>query len=94
MKELTEKLIALAEQGEIVPSPELLKTKEQEVAMKKSRAMLLIVMLAVLLRCVFYYVPALKAHVSDGFAVIICAVATSLLGAILFPVKEVAEDGN
>lgn len=63
-------------------------------AMKKSRAMLLIVMLAVLLRCVFYYVPALKVHVSDGFAVIICAVATSLLGAILFPVKEVAEDGN
>ena len=36
MKELTEKLIALAEQGEIVPSPELLKTKEQIDEIKKS----------------------------------------------------------
>ncbi len=63
-------------------------------AMKKSRAMLLIVMLAVVLRCILYYVPVLKEHVSDGFAVIICAVAASLLGALLFPVKEVAEDGN
>ena len=53
--------------------------------------MLLIVMLAVVLRCILYYVPFLKGHVSDGFAVIICAVVSSVFGAILFPVEETEE---
>ncbi len=68
-------------------------------AMKKSRPMLFIVMLAVLMRCILYYVPFLRAHVSDGFAVIICAVAASLAGAWLFPIQkeqteEVSDSGN
>ena len=56
--------------------------------MKKSKKMLLIVMIAVVLRCILYYVPFLKEHVSDGFAVIICAVAASVSGAVMFPVEE------
>ncbi len=59
--------------------------------MKKNYKMLLIVMLAVVLRCILYYVPFLKGHVSDGFAVIICAVVSSVFGAILFPVEETEE---
>ena len=40
------------------------------------------------MRCILYYVPFLKEHVSDGFAVIICAVAASAFGAVIFPVEE------
>lgn len=36
MKNLTERLIMLAEQGEIVPTPELLKTQEQIAGIRKS----------------------------------------------------------
>lgn len=63
-------------------------------AVKKSRPMLLIVMLAVILRCVLYYVPFLQKHISDGFAVIICAVAASLIGAVFFPVEQEKNQEN
>lgn len=60
-------------------------------AMKKSRPMLIIVLFAVILRCVLYYVPFLRMHISDGFAVILCAVVASLAGALIFPVREEEE---
>ncbi|MBQ7971933.1 MAG: AzlC family ABC transporter permease [Lachnospiraceae bacterium] len=56
--------------------------------MKKSRPMFMIVGLAVAMRCFLYYVPFLREHVSSGFAVIICAVVASALGAVFFPIKE------
>lgn len=59
--------------------------------MKKSHSVFLIVSLAVMMRCAFYWIPFLKNHVSDGFAVIICAVAASLVGALVFPVPEEAK---
>lgn len=59
--------------------------------MKKSHSVFLIVSLAVMMRCAFYWIPFLKNHVSDGFAVIICAVAASLIGALVFPVPEEAK---
>ncbi|MBR2474847.1 MAG: AzlC family ABC transporter permease [Clostridia bacterium] len=54
---------------------------------KKSRPTLMCVLLAVALSCVFNYVPALKA-IGDGFIIIICAVAASLLFALVAPVKD------
>ena len=46
-----------------------------------------VVVAAVAMSLCFRYIPALS-HVSSGFVIIICAVAASTLGALLFPVKE------
>ena len=59
--------------------------------MKKARPMFLIVSLAVMIRCAFYWIPFLKEYISDGFAVIICAVVASLIGAGFFPLEEKEE---
>lgn len=59
--------------------------------MKKSHHMFLIVSLAIVIRCAFYWIPFLREKVSDGFAVILCAVIASLLGALFFPLPENAE---
>ena len=57
--------------------------------MKESRAVLVVVLLAVCLSCLFYYVPLLSA-VSSGLAISICAIVAALAGAAFFPVKEEA----
>lgn len=46
-----------------------------------------VVVAAVTMSLCFRYIPALS-QVSSGFVIIICAVAASTLGALLFPVKE------
>lgn len=56
-------------------------------AVKKERSVMLVVLLAVLISCVIHFVPAFD-FVTDGFAIIICAVAASLFGAALFPVRK------
>lgn len=56
-------------------------------AVKKDRHMLIIVMLAIALSFALYYLPVLN-QISSGFAIIICAVAASAVGAWLFPVEE------
>lgn len=58
---------------------------------KKDRNVLLIVLLAVALSFCLYYLPGLN-QISSGFAIIICAVIASAIGACLFPVKEEAEE--
>jgi len=57
--------------------------------MKESKAVLVVVLLAVGLSCLFYYVPLLSA-VSSGLAISICAIVAALAGAAFFPVKEEA----
>ena len=59
-------------------------------AAKKSRAVLCVTALAVILSCIIYYTPALG-FISSGFSVIICAVIASAAGAVFFPVKEGSE---
>lgn len=59
--------------------------------MKKSRSTLMIVCIAIILSCIFTYVPVLN-QISVGFTIIICAVSASLLGAIFFPVPETEEE--
>lgn len=54
---------------------------------KKSRAILCVTLIAIAISCCIYYLPAFDA-VSSGFSVIICAVVASVIGAVLFPVKE------
>lgn len=57
--------------------------------MKESRAVVMVVLLALGLSSLFYYVPVLSL-VSSGLAISICAIVAALAGAALFPVKEEA----
>ena len=54
---------------------------------RKSKPVRVVVLIAVALSLCFRYIPMLG-QVSSGFVIIICAVAASALGAVLFPVKE------
>ncbi|MBQ8794951.1 MAG: AzlC family ABC transporter permease [Clostridia bacterium] len=54
---------------------------------KESKSLLLVVGVAILLSCLFYYLPVLNT-ISSGIAVCICAIVSAVLGAIFFPVKE------
>lgn len=57
---------------------------------KKDRHVLVIVLLAVALSFGLFYLPLLN-RISSGFAIIICAVSASAVGAWLFPVEEQEE---
>ncbi|MBQ2945653.1 MAG: AzlC family ABC transporter permease [Clostridia bacterium] len=59
---------------------------------KRSASLLLIIGVAVALSCAFYYLPLLNT-LSSGLAISISAVAAAALGALLFPIKEEAENG-
>lgn len=55
---------------------------------RKQKSVLCVVILAAALSIIFKYILT---FISSGFAVIICAVAASVLGALLFPVKDEEE---
>lgn len=57
---------------------------------KQDSRMLKMVLLAILFSCCLYYIPGLN-QISGGFAVIICAVAASTVGALCFPIEEQEE---
>lgn len=54
---------------------------------KASKSIAIITLTAVLISCALYYIPIFSS-ISQGFSIIICAVAASALGALLFPIKE------
>ena len=54
---------------------------------RKERPVRIVVLIAVALSLLLRYMPVLN-QISSGFAIIICAVAASTIGALLFPVKE------
>lgn len=54
---------------------------------KKSAPIRLVIFAAVILSCLFYFVPFLK-NVSSGFSIIICAVAASIIAEIVNPVND------
>lgn len=60
---------------------------------KKNRAVVLAIALAVVISCLFNWVPMLSG-VGSGFVIIICALVAAGVAAALFPVKEVAADGE
>lgn len=59
--------------------------------MKKSRAVTLGVLLSAALSCLFRYVPFLYETVPSGFVIIICAVAASVVMALVAPVPQEEE---
>lgn len=56
-------------------------------AMKRTKSVVYVVFVALLLRCFFYYVPVLN-QVSSGLAISICAILAAIGGAVFFPVEE------
>ncbi len=61
--------------------------------MKENKKTAFAVLLAMVLSCAFEFLPFLQ-RVPDGFVVILCAVAASLLFAFLFPVEVKEEREN
>ena len=58
--------------------------------MKKHHHMIKIVLLAIILRVGFYYLPILN-QLSSGFAMTISALVSALVGAIIYPTEEIHE---
>lgn len=61
--------------------------------MKKSGKMTIVVLFAIALKIAMTYTPFLK-DISEGFAIIICALTASVLGALIFPVSYPEEGAN
>ncbi len=57
---------------------------------RKSVGVLVTVIISAVMSCGLRYIP-LFSHVSSGFAIIICTLAASAAGALLFPKKDVEE---
>lgn len=60
---------------------------------KRSRPVMTVAVIALILSSIIYYVPFLK-NISSGIAIIICTVAASAIGAWLFPVKDEDREGK
>lgn len=58
---------------------------------KKIRPVLLVAVLAMVMSCLLYYLPIFSG-ISAGVSIIICTVAASAVGAVLFPVHEEGGD--
>lgn len=54
---------------------------------RENRAVLIVVGVAVVLSCLFAYLPFLSA-LGSGWAIIICGVVSALIGALLFPAAD------
>ena len=55
--------------------------------MKRDSKVFKMTALAIVLSCLMYYMPGLR-NISKGFAIIICAVIASAVGAVCFPMEE------
>jgi len=55
---------------------------------KTHKPTLRVVLFSVGLSCIFHYVPGLNT-IGSGFIIIICSVTASLIGALLYPIREV-----
>ncbi len=60
---------------------------------KSERNTALCVLMSIAISCFFYYIPALK-QVPSGFVIIICALAASVLFALVAPIKDGEEKTN
>ncbi len=53
---------------------------------RTSKAIATVVLTAIAMSCLFYYVPGLN-KLSSGWAIIICGIASALIGAVFFPIQ-------
>lgn len=59
---------------------------------EKSKPVLVVVLMALTLSAVLECIPVIKNALGSAWIIIICAVATSLIGAVLFPVEDKEEE--
>lgn len=59
---------------------------------KKEPSTAICVLIAIVLSCIFYYIPFLKNNIPSGFTIIICSVIASAIMAFLAPLPT--EEGN
>jgi predicted branched-subunit amino acid permease len=55
---------------------------------RENLKVMVVVIAAVVLSCVMFYVPWLKEHISSGTSIIIAAVISATLGAVFFPIRD------
>ena len=55
---------------------------------RENLKVMVVVIAAVVLSCVMFYVPWLKEHISLGTSIIIAAVISATLGAVFFPIRD------
>lgn len=60
---------------------------------RTSKATFTVVLTAIALSCLFYYVPGLN-KLSSGWSIIICGIISALIGAVFFPIKQDKESGD
>ena len=61
---------------------------------REDKAVLSLVLLSAVFSCCFYFIPLLKTNVSQGFAVIICALLSSAIMAFIKPIKKGVEENE
>lgn len=54
---------------------------------RKKLSVLIVILIAVALSCIFYYVPYIK-EIGLGFKIIISTILASVIGALIFPIKD------
>ena len=54
---------------------------------EEEKSVLFVAVAALVISCLFYYVPGLN-RISSGFSIILCTLLASGLGAVFFPLKE------
>jgi 4-azaleucine resistance transporter AzlC len=54
---------------------------------KKSKPILIVVIISAILSCILYYVPLFNS-IPSGISISICAILASLIGALLFPIEN------
>ena len=54
---------------------------------KKNYKIALVILIAIIISCIFYYVPYIK-NIGLGFKIIISTSIASLVGAFLFPIED------
>ena len=60
--------------------------------MKEDKSIIVAVVISILFSCSFYYIPYLN-QIPTGITISICAVASALICAFLFPIKEETQNG-
>ena len=60
---------------------------------RTSKAIFTVVLTAIAMSCLFYYVPVLNG-LSSGWSIIICGIVSALIGAIFFPIKQDGDSEN
>ena len=61
--------------------------------MKKARPVLIVVIIAIILSCLFYYIPLLS-KISSGITITIVAITAAIIGSIFFPISDEADNSN